>query len=125
MTTLPASNTPETDAWLATQPEYTKKWEVTHLLRQLERDRHELIEALRELSEADLALYPAFETGKDAQASWATRKSVAHMKARCLLKRVMDESVKVGCTDHLDCWDDCPWYDAQDKTSALLERMKP
>ena len=57
--------------------------------RQLERDRHELKEALE------------------------------------LLKRVMDESVKVGCTDHLDCWDDCPWYDAQDKTSALLERMKP
>ena len=39
--------TPLTDAWLATQPEYTKKWEVTHLLRQLERDRHELMEELK------------------------------------------------------------------------------
>ena len=66
-----------------------KDWPSIQLARQLERDRHELKEALE------------------------------------LLKRVMDESVKVGCTDHLDCWDDCPWYDAQDKTSALLERMKP
>ena len=82
--------TPLTDAADDHTMRFSGRFErVRDVSRQLERDRHELKEALE------------------------------------LLKRVMDESVKVGCTDHLDCWDDCPWYDAQDKTSALLERMKP
>ena len=59
--------TPLTDAWLATQPEYTKKWEVTHLLRQLERDRHELKAALQDVIDV-MGSYDQTEVCNDARA---------------------------------------------------------
>jgi hypothetical protein len=47
----------------------------------------ELLEALRELHEAESARFPPAEAGQDAQTAWATRIDVAHALAAAAIRK--------------------------------------
>lgn len=49
--------------------------------------KQELLEALRELHEAESARFPPAEAGQDAQTAWATRIDVAHALAAAAIRK--------------------------------------
>lgn len=71
------------------------------------------------LSTGDYHLVVAVE-----DASTLERELAEAVEVLNLLEFVMRESVKVGCTDHLDCWVGCPWYHALDQTRAFLAKLE-
>jgi hypothetical protein len=53
----------------------------------LEAAAPELLEALRELLAAELAMFPAFEAGKEAQDAWADRRAAARNNASFVIAK--------------------------------------